>query len=1611
MAVEENVSKWAAIVDSPATDETKITHTVEPSSADPEPVSKWASLDIKDDVNTDSYTYDNRADIDLDNYRDELGGDIFLPEGDNGIDILNADRADNQSWYNQAGNFLTQAVVGEIIGGTIEGIGYLLDWQGMANLVTGDEKEFTNWFSDIGKGIREKTQEATQIHEQTPGEMNLLDSGYWFKNSVSIASTLSMLLPTMAAAKGLGMLGRGASKLIGKGGRKISRKLGNKVGDEAFDISKKMGIQADWMTEGITQAVVSRHIENSMEASGTFEEIFEERMTQINKETGLTYTKEEARESAAGAASENYKHGWAMLAQDMVQYLSIGKVFNPVTRQMEVARKLATKSNVPKWAKKGAAVIGTFASEAGEEGYQHYIASRAKLGSDLKAGLISKEEYESQLSEVITSDESKTSMLFGGFGGSVFQMAGPGVNKAFKSKDRKQIEEAASANFNSGLDIRNKSFAALQLQKNKADAGGNAAEIQRAQDDIITAMVLDGIDSDNLEMVMEAILNGPEMTQEEMDKFQKDNSQEWDPAIAKEGAKRALEVAQKVKDIHYKNLSKAKNKNVESNIVKSMSRIEFQNTSFSEIFDKSKKEQANLIDSIKYDNINKPSDSFKNKNDLESRILATKAVMAQQQMASDKAIDDDVKKMKANVIKRHNQNLAALDKEHKALLKDEGVVSEAKGAGAKANQTAYENDQLDIVSSYMDQLAINDAISENQVQLTKLNDKNFQVALVNKQTEAMINQSTDKEALQSLSDRIEKGEVRSYVSKKDISGMVDKIQKRLAAIEKAELAEKGKEADAKAEAELKNIAADKSINEKNPPNSTIHVDVTEALEDESVGEERWFEEEFANDQEKAVESKVDNGKNTALLDGFQEPVPGKAKKKDEITSAGYKQWLHDGLKKIGTRIRYEMAKRGIHRADLKSKGAQAVRAFDAAVKNKTKMPQIVYDYMPIQAFVGDGDKINTFLPDIKSSFGGPAAKKRYEENYASERRNIIDAWARGETVESVVEHTAGGELQTQVDEDGVVAENNIKDLQQIKKSKKRPHIVYSNADGHLIEMDKKEYNKKFRNKQLSVGENEDGTAKPYRGGLFIILKKSDGTDFPVRVNFLRNTNEQAEVLADILLDIAVPDSNEKGTKKKYKLNTPFSAISEDLQQRIKEEMGPELDLLMKGNSDPILMDIMNMFVYTSDKTEGLTSELYMKYNNLYFGGKGKSLTPDNKATNRQELVDFLRDTKRRQLSISMWNNPKDFPGYRDFVFDNKIINTNVVVGQAEFQTETAKEYNEAGGQSNSGRNRRRVQVWIKPIPSKVAPKPIQVEKGQAVKTVVDVTTVESQISEASGPTLKEENERIATKFPRKKYEYGFKTVGGNTVTIFGENIVPEADLKAIEQIKFDMQAEFNAENFPVDVIESRDLKPNGGLTSNIGQYESYVSPTMEITVHRRTKDDKPSPNRTKDDVFKVTVSKSNSAGDIMKISKPMTKSFATHGEAATYAEKFIAKDKVKKQQTVWQKFVDTGVVTEFQINKIADAIINNEPLTTQQMAMRKVASKEIEVILTKATEVNDTQISKSDKKTVSSVPTRTIRTRGRSVGSGSSQRAPRRRVEPITKQEDDKKTPGCTPGK
>ena len=254
---------------------------------------------------------DGIIDLNIEDYREYLGKTTFLGADKNQLDKV---MSDNQSFLEQAGNALGQAVMGEIVGGTIEGFGYLLDLGSVVDVMSGNETEWGNFMTKFGQSIREGTEEKLRIHQDPDahGWSKMADSGWWASNAVSVASTFSMMLPTMAATRGLSMLGKVArsSKGISKG-MKATRK--------AIGLAEEMGTKGKWMRDGVSQAVLSRNIENWMEAHGTFESYKQEKLAQVNPKTGKKFTEEEATKLASQAASQNWKQGWAMLLQDIPQ--------------------------------------------------------------------------------------------------------------------------------------------------------------------------------------------------------------------------------------------------------------------------------------------------------------------------------------------------------------------------------------------------------------------------------------------------------------------------------------------------------------------------------------------------------------------------------------------------------------------------------------------------------------------------------------------------------------------------------------------------------------------------------------------------------------------------------------------------------------------------------------------------------------------------------------------------------------------------------------------------------------------------------------------------------------------------------------------------------------------------------------------------------------------------------------------------------------------------------------------------------------------------------------------------------------------------------------------
>lgn len=319
-----------------------------------------------------------------------------------GEHYLNRQRAQNQSVGGQAINALGQAAIGEIVGGSIEAAGYLMDFESIGNLIAGTETEFGNWFSDIGKSIREGMDEAAPIYRDPDAKaFDPSDPSWWLSNAKTIASTLSLMIPSGIAVKGVGALAKG------------------------LGLVERLGPRAT----GIAQAVISRHMENMMEAAGVRDELYSEGVAK-----GMS--DKDASEYAAKGAASTYKLDWAMLLQDIPQYMLLNMPYTKAVRGLEeksikAAKKLGT-STVPIMKSKAKAILSSMGGEGFEEAYQFVASEEGKYLARKWEDPLSTSSFDSRLSEYLKDGELWTSAVFGAIGGGVMQTAGRAINDYFQ---------------------------------------------------------------------------------------------------------------------------------------------------------------------------------------------------------------------------------------------------------------------------------------------------------------------------------------------------------------------------------------------------------------------------------------------------------------------------------------------------------------------------------------------------------------------------------------------------------------------------------------------------------------------------------------------------------------------------------------------------------------------------------------------------------------------------------------------------------------------------------------------------------------------------------------------------------------------------------------------------------------------------------------------------------------------------------------------------------------------------------------------------------------------------------------------------------------------------
>ena len=221
--------------------------------------------------------------------------------------IVDVDKvlAESQSNLRKLGSAVSQAVVSEIGLGTVRGAADLFDFIGNAVIGNLTNNDYTNPVSEkIQEWQDYFNTEVAPIYADPNVDITnggLTDFGWWASNMPSIMSSVTLLLPSMAATKGLQWLAKasassklgtatrngikaivGIDRTLSKEGRTLNKfQQGDKTLVDAPIYG--LGARTGQFVEIGLNAAFSRTIENYQEALGVYSDVFNTATDTLNK--------------------------------------------------------------------------------------------------------------------------------------------------------------------------------------------------------------------------------------------------------------------------------------------------------------------------------------------------------------------------------------------------------------------------------------------------------------------------------------------------------------------------------------------------------------------------------------------------------------------------------------------------------------------------------------------------------------------------------------------------------------------------------------------------------------------------------------------------------------------------------------------------------------------------------------------------------------------------------------------------------------------------------------------------------------------------------------------------------------------------------------------------------------------------------------------------------------------------------------------------------------------------------------------------------------------------------------------------------------------------------
>lgn len=237
---------------------------------------------------------------------------------------LDKERAVNQSNWEQGLRMIGQ-IGNEITVGTAIGFADLAD--AFYNMVSNSPNDYQSEISSELESLKESINERLAIYRENPNAaFDIGDFAWWASNAPSIASSLTLMVPSAGLAKGVSLLGKGIK----------FNKLANKIAN-AINMTQKSRAITGRIAEATAIGVPSRYLENYQEARQTYNDIEDYSKTQLtnmnDKQREEFYNnnpkyrdmsdEEVAKDIAKNSADVTFAEDWANVLFDVWQVYSL----------------------------------------------------------------------------------------------------------------------------------------------------------------------------------------------------------------------------------------------------------------------------------------------------------------------------------------------------------------------------------------------------------------------------------------------------------------------------------------------------------------------------------------------------------------------------------------------------------------------------------------------------------------------------------------------------------------------------------------------------------------------------------------------------------------------------------------------------------------------------------------------------------------------------------------------------------------------------------------------------------------------------------------------------------------------------------------------------------------------------------------------------------------------------------------------------------------------------------------------------------------------------------------------------------------------------------------